>query len=110
MNDAKEIPNQCPSCGTKFRRDAKHFRTQRITIILSISALVFTIAWDVGFYFFSPVYLYPKGLPGMAICGLVYFWPIPVFGVIASRFPRVLDLACKKCDWKERFLCKKLKR
>jgi hypothetical protein len=52
-------------------------------------------------FLWSPVFLVPRGIGGIVICGIVYLAPGLAIGVYASSLPKLRAMQCRGCGWNE---------
>ena len=91
---------ECPRCGqpslVKGMGDPGY--SKRAFSMFLVAALV-TGAWIAILVAWSPVFLVPKGVGGIAICAIVYLGPGLLVGVYASKLPKVRPMRCPACRW-----------
>jgi len=90
----------CPSCGRQLSRSGRgHPKTSKKAAGLYVVAAVAAGLWAVVVMMWSPVFLVPKGLGGIAFCAAFYLWPGLAIGFYASSLPKVRHLRCARCHW-----------
>jgi hypothetical protein len=92
----------CPECerplGRLGRGDARLGKTAKVLFVV---AAIATAIWAGIVLVWSPVFLVPRGLGGIAICVVFYMWPGLLLGGIATQLPRIRTLRCSRCGWSQ---------
>ena len=91
----------CPKCGseTLVKGMGDPGYSKRAMGLFLVGALV-SVAWIGLLLAWSPAFLVPRGIGGIAICAIVYLAPGLIVGLYASNLPKVRPMRCADCRWR----------
>ena len=93
---------KCPECDADLKKRAMGApRASKKATLLYVVAGIVGGLWAIGIYLWSPVFLAPKGVGGIALCAIFYLAPGLGIGWYAASLPKLRDLHCRACGWKE---------
>ena len=92
----------CPECDRPLSRAGKGTpKASKRAVGLFIVAGVVGALWALAVALWSPAFLVPRGVGGIAICALFYLGPGIAIGAYASSLPKIRNLRCARCGWAE---------
>ena len=98
-----KLPEQCPTCGAHFSRltRPKPMMQKKAWTIFLIGVAV-SLPWAAGVFVsqaLSDSYIIPLNAGGILGLTMLAFLPAFLGGMIAFKFPRLLHLRCRQCQW-----------
>ena len=92
----------CPSCQRPLSRTARgQPRMSKRAAMMYVVSGVVTLVWAGVLYLWSPVFLVPRGVAGIALCAILYLGPGLLVGAYASQMPKLRTMRCGRCKWTE---------